>query len=63
MYFSISPRCRYNYIKIFYSLRVRGTEKMAPLPVPTHRRLQITASADTWRGDRDRKPAPDRDRG
>lgn len=49
-------------IKVFDSLRVRGMEKTAPLAVPTHRRPQITASADTWRGDSDRNPAPKADR-
>lgn len=35
-----------------------GTEKMAPPPVPTHRRLEMTERDEIWRGESVRKAWP-----
>lgn len=35
-----------------------GMEKMAPPPVPTHRRLEMTVRDEIWRGDSVRKAGP-----
>lgn len=40
------------------SLMDNGMEKMAPPPVPTHRRPEMAARDEIWRGDSDRKAGP-----
>lgn len=40
----------------------RGMEKMAPPPVPTHRRPEMMVRDEIWRGDSDKKGWPTKEK-
>lgn len=40
----------------------RGMEKMAPPPVPTHRRPEMMVTDEIWRGESDKKGWPTKEK-